>query len=451
MKTLIVGAGGGGIASALLAALRGEEVTLMEAHSSIGGCASYFKRGQFVFDVGATTISGIGEDEPLGRLFSLLGTKPDLVPADPGIVFHLSNGKVLSYYRDFDKWMRELEKNFPQLNHRPFWELIQKVNRDGWRLLKNVHTFPPQSIDEFFSILKYPASVKLLPHLFLSTEMMLKHFGLFEKDYLELINGILIISAQAESHATPFMVGAMGLAYPSETYIPRGGMKGLMDYFERELERLHVVVNKKTKITALPKEERVILNLPIWNLAELSNEFEIEARKNPGHWGSFVLYFGVKGEVESPYHQIHLNHPDVKNYFVSFSMPQDELRAPSGYQTVVISTHEVAKSWYDLGEEEYIARKKHIESLIMNDFKARFKVDEIKYLMSGTPKTFESFTGRKFGYVGGVPFLYGKNPFSLLSPMTNLKGVYRVGDTIFPGQGLCGVVAGALQLHERLR
>lgn len=43
MKTIVVGAGGGGIASALLANLRGEKVTLLEGHSHVGGCASYFK------------------------------------------------------------------------------------------------------------------------------------------------------------------------------------------------------------------------------------------------------------------------------------------------------------------------------------------------------------------------------------------------------------------------
>ena len=50
MKTTIIGAGGGGIASALLATLRGEQVSLLESHSKIGGCASYFGRGQFVFE-----------------------------------------------------------------------------------------------------------------------------------------------------------------------------------------------------------------------------------------------------------------------------------------------------------------------------------------------------------------------------------------------------------------
>jgi phytoene dehydrogenase-like protein len=91
-----------------------------------------------------------------------------------------------------------------------------------------------------------------------------------------------------------------------------------------------------------------------------------------------------------------------------------------------------------------------ISKIIMDDFLKRFQVDEIKFFTTGTPKTFERYTGRKNGFVGGLPFLYGTNPQSLLSPVTKFKDIYRVGDTVFPGQGLCGVVAGALQLHYRL-
>ena len=119
-STIFVGAGGGGIASALLAAIRGETVTLVEAHSYLGGCASYFRRGKFVFDAGATTVSGVAPGEPLGELFQLLGQTPDLILSDPGIVFHLSSGKKLRYHHDFESWMQELEDHFPQLNHRPF-------------------------------------------------------------------------------------------------------------------------------------------------------------------------------------------------------------------------------------------------------------------------------------------------------------------------------------------
>ena len=95
-KTIVIGAGGGGIASALLASFRGEEVSLIESHENVGGCASWFHRGDFCFDVGATTVSGLSLHEPLGKLFSMLKSRPELKRQDPGIVFHLSSGKKLS-------------------------------------------------------------------------------------------------------------------------------------------------------------------------------------------------------------------------------------------------------------------------------------------------------------------------------------------------------------------
>lgn len=408
----------------------------------------------------------MGIHEPLGELFSLLKKTPALKLADPGIVFHLSSGKVIRYHHDFEAWMRELEAHFPRLSHRKFWTKVRSLNKRGWRLLKDMKSFPFASVDDLVDLLKHPGHLTLLPHLFVSMEIILKQHGLYEKEYLELIDGILIISAQTTSEKTPFLVGAMGLSYPGETYIPIGGMKGLMDFFEEELSSRGVEIKKRTQVTSFRdkevtlfdgsvlKADQLILNLPIWNLAALSEgklhkRLQREAQRNPGYWGSFVLYLGTKSEIKDAYHQVHLNHPKVKNYFVSFSLPEDLSRAPEGYQTVTISTHEVAKSWMVLSHAEYEKRKKELEEIILSDFLGRFSISEIKFPMSGTPQTFQDYTGRNSGFVGGLPFFYGKNPLSLLGA-TLTPSTFRVGDTIFPGQGLCGVVAGALQLHKKL-
>ena len=466
MRTIVVGAGGGGIASALLASLRGEKVTLLEAHSHVGGCASYFKRGPFIFDAGATTLSGVASHEPLGELFALLKKTPAIKLADPGIVFHLSSGKILHYHHDFEAWMKELETHFPYLNHRPFWERMRTLNERGWKLLKDMKSFPFASLDDLVSVLKYPEHLLLLPNLAVSMEMVLQQYGLDNKEYLELIDGILIISAQTTARDTPLLVGAMGLSYPAETYVPVGGMKGLMDFFEEELSHRSVEIKKRHKITSfrdkevtlkdgsILKADRLILNLPVWNLAALSEEklhpkLKREANRHPGFWGSFILYLGTKSQEKNLYHQVHLNHLHVKNYFVSFSLPEDRTRAPEGWQAVTISTHEVALEWNGLDEEEYEKKKSELQKIILDDFLARFLISEIQFPMSGTPKTFEDYTGRKSGFVGGLPFVFGKNPFSLLGA-TLSPHTFRVGDTIFPGQGLPGVVAGALQLHKKL-
>ncbi len=457
-KTIVVGAGGGGIASALLAAHRGEIVTLIESHSALGGCASWFRRGQYIFDAGATTLSGVGVNEPLGQLFKSLGHFPQLMASDPGIVFHLSSGKVIRYHRDFEKWMEELSVHFPSLKHRPFWELTTKINKKSWSLLRDVKTFPFKSPKDILEIVKFPQHAFLLPYLLISTELALKHFGLDHPEYLELVNGILLISAQANSEHIPFLVGAMALSYPAETYAPVGGMKGLMDFFENELVRTGVDIKKSTKVESFKGNEvtledseklfadKLIINLPVWNMAEmtegsLKDKLAKESQSHPGSWGALTVYFGARSEVHDFYHQIHLNHPKIKNYFVSFSIPGDHSRAPQGHQAVSISTHVYAEDNVD---------KNELSQIIMKDFIKRFPVSEVKFLTTGSPRSFERYTGRKSGFVGGLPFLFGKNPLSLIGPLTATKGVFRVGDTVFPGQGLCGVVAGALQLHHRL-
>jgi phytoene dehydrogenase-like protein len=459
LKTLVVGAGGGGLSSAILAALRGEKVTLLEGHSALGGCASWFRRGPFIFDAGATTLSGLNPHEPLGELFALLGKSPKMLPADPGITFQLSNGKVIRYCKDKEKWFDELSRHFPGRNHGPFWKLIYRINELSWHLLKDVKTFPFRSLDDAFVALKHPRYISLIPFLFLSTDHALKYFDLDFPEYQELVNGILLISAQAKAQNIPFIVGAMALSYPRETYAPYGGMKGLMNFFEEELKALGVEIVKNTRVKSFSDKvvlstdgrsftgDRFIYNLPIWNLAELATgplkeTFESESSTRPGAWGALALYGGVESDVHELYQQIHLHHPLIDNYFVSFSIPGDS-RSPQGHQAFTISTHVMAET---LSEES----KKAISDIIIYDFKKRFSFREIKFLTIGSPKTFERYTGRKHGFVGGLPFLYGKNPLSLLSPLTEDINIFRVGDTVFPGQGLCGVVAGSLQLHERL-
>ena len=462
-KTIVVGAGGGGIASAALAAIRGEDVTLIEAHENLGGCASWFKRGEYAFDVGATTLSGLGDDEPLGKLFKLLGEKPKLTRVNPGIVFHLSNGHKVRYFQDFEKWMGELSRVFPNLEHRPFWEKVFKLNSHAWGLLDVVDGFPYRKLEDLASVLKNPKYFSLYPYLMVSTELMLKRYQLDHPDYLELINGILIISAQSESPDVPFLVGAMALAYPQATYAPVGGMKGLMDFFEMKLKSLGVKILRDSYVSSIDHKiltlktgesfsaDEIILNVSYWDIPKLFQNqerelLELEMSEDKTGWGAFTLYFASPSKVYELYQQVHLNLPEVKNYFVSFSEPDEKK-----FQSVTISTHVMAEIWETMDRSTYREQKLHLQNLILNDFKKRFGLENLKYVISGTPKTFNRYTHRASGFVGGLPFLYGMNPWKLQGHSTKLDYVHRVGDTTFPGQGLVGVVAGAFALDKELK
>ena len=51
---IVVGGGLGGLALAGLTQSEGARVALCEAHTKLGGCAGYFDRDPFTFDVGRT-------------------------------------------------------------------------------------------------------------------------------------------------------------------------------------------------------------------------------------------------------------------------------------------------------------------------------------------------------------------------------------------------------------
>ncbi|MBZ0307203.1 MAG: hypothetical protein K8I82_14130, partial [Anaerolineae bacterium] len=72
----------------------------------------------------------------------------------------------------------------------------------------------------------------------------------------------------------------------------------------------------------------------------------------------------------------------------------------------------------------------------------------IRFIMTGTPITFQRFTRRPRGMVGGFP------QTSLLAargPRTGLKNVWLVGDSVFPGQSTAGVTAGGLRVAAEVR
>ena len=66
-------------------------------------------------------------------------------------------------------------------------------------------------------------------------------------------------------------------------------------------------------------------------------------------------------------------------------------------------------------------------------------------VLPGTPRTFHRYVRRHRGMVGG----FGqRNLFSSMSPRTHYPNLFRVGDSIFPGQSTAAVSLGALRVAE---
>ena len=147
---VVVGAGIAGLTAAALLAKQGLQVELLEAHQQTGGCAGTFRRGPYVFDVGATQVAGLeqGDGSPAGihaRLFRHLGVAPPAaVPLDPGCVVDLADGHgPVSIWRDPQRWRQERVRQFPGSER--FWALCDALHKANWAFASRDPVLPPRS------------------------------------------------------------------------------------------------------------------------------------------------------------------------------------------------------------------------------------------------------------------------------------------------------------------
>lgn len=465
MKQLaVVGAGGGGLAAALLAQAHGVPTTLFDGHRTPGGSAGWFNRGPFSFDAGATTLSGLGANRPITRWQELTRAPVEVWPADPGIVFHLGS-ETFAYGRSQEEWLTTLERVFPGIAHRRFWADVKELEGRAWAMLTHLENFPPTSVQDLASLPGWLRGLPLLPTLAtdLATFRRLRQ-GSSER-FERWLNALCMISAQNHADQVPALIGTLALTYPQETYLPKGGMQGLFSGWLQHFEALGGVWTPGTPVTGLrPDHQRwlvatesaerpfdhVVANLTTWSLQKLVADL----RSAPAEaWGAFTLYAAVRTDANPIRESYHLVMPenDVEDYFVSFSHPDDRARAPAGWQTVTMSQHTLPGEWLELPADEYKARKLARAEAIWRHFLKEFpQVREVKLQAAGTPKTFARYTARDAGRVGGLPHRWA-HPFFLWPSWRRAPALSQVGDTVFPGQGLVAVVTSALNWWQGSR
>ena len=113
-KVVVIGAGFGGIASALRMRARGYDVTLIDRLSAIGGRAQVFERSGFRHDAGPTVITA---PFLFDELFALFGEKREdhveFRALDPWYRFHFHNGEQFDYRPSLEDTHKEIARFNP--------------------------------------------------------------------------------------------------------------------------------------------------------------------------------------------------------------------------------------------------------------------------------------------------------------------------------------------------
>ena len=492
VDVVVVGAGVAGLTAAALLAKQGLQVQLLEAHSQTGGCAGTFRRGPYTFDVGATQVAGL---EPTGihtRLFRHLGVAaPEATALDPGCVVDLGDGSSpIALWRDPERWQAERRRQFPGSER--FWQWCAAIHQANWAFAAKDPVLPPRSLWDLGQLVGALGPSNLLSGLLtgatVATLLQLSGCG-HDQRLRRFLDLQLKLYSQEPADRTAALYGATVLTMaqaPLGLFHLQGSMQRLGDALEAALAQaggsLHLR-HRVDHIEASPPSEQgtwlvrglrdprsqnskpfavaaraVVLAVPPQALPALLGDalpkrYAQCLANLPEPSGALVLYAAIDRHALNPGVPSHLqlDWPDPGSLFVSISQEGDG-RAPQGQATVIASVFTPAKPWFGLNAKAYAERKARAQAGIVRGLKQLLGVDPKAWLHQelATPRGFAGWTGRPWGYVGGLgqhPSRFG--PFGLAS-RTPLRGLWLCGDAIYPGEGTAGVSLSALMASRQL-
>jgi len=477
MRLIVIGAGIGGLTTAALLARRGFDVTVLEAHIDPGGCAATFFHKGYRFDAGATLVGGFQPGGPHAIVGEKLGITWPVRPVDPAMVVHLG-GETIIRYGAAAAWREERVHAFGSRAER-FWRQQEAAADAVWDLAARVPAWP---IDSARSVLELGAKVR--PNLLPIAPLALTNVrrwaalaGASGRLFEAFLDAQLLIAAQTTAADANALYGAVALdLYRRGVAHVEGGVGGLAEALENAVKANGGRVLYRHKVTRLRRgqtyrlettrgafeAEAVIANLTPWALAQLMADdapapLARRAATLKPIWGAFTVYLGVDaGAIDDPieHHQIVVDPSqplgEGNSAFVSISPAWDASRAPAGRRAITISTHTRVADWYALAGDDAAfedRRQTYAQKLIeaaagaLPGLKSRLRL-----IMPGTPLTFERFTQRVNGMVGGFPQC---SLFTAWPPRVE-RGLWLVGDSIFPGQSTAAVSLGALRVANEV-
>jgi phytoene dehydrogenase-like protein len=209
--------------------------------------------------------------------------------------------------------------------------------------------------------------------------------------------------------------------------------------------------------------DSLVANLTPWALAgllekETPRRLQNEVRSRKPTWGAFMLYLGLEDSLlpagTGDHHQVvvdpNLPLGEGNSVFISLSDAADPTRAPQGMRAVTLSTHTAVSPWWEMANrdpQEYAARRENYTERVLQAAEIAIPGlrSAVRLCLPGTPITFQHYTGRPLGMVGGSP---QTSLFNARGPSSGLPNLWLVGDSVFPGQSTAGTTLGGWRVAE---
>jgi prolycopene isomerase len=481
--SIVVGSGLGGLVTASQLASKGAKVLVLEQYKIPGGSGGSFKRKGFTFDVGASMIFGFGEKgytNLLTRALKDVGQECETIPDPTQLSYHLPDQLEISVDRDYQKFITKLIDLFPHeekgINH--FYETC-------WDVFNCLDSMPLLSIEDPNYLMKVffksPLSCLGLARWLPVNAGDVARRYIKDPALLKFIDIECFCWSVMPADLTP-MINA-GMVFSDRHYgginYPKGGVGIIAEKLVKGIEKLEgeIRYNSRVKKIIFEKEKAIgvllenneeifgktiVSNATRWDTfgGEGVNDPLVEIENTPPSetiWKrrytpspSFLsLHLGVNGDsIPSDMDCHHLllekweEMEDEQGVtFLSIPTLLDPSLAPSGRHIVHAFTPSSIDSWEGLSNKEYLAKKKEDGDKLISKLEKIFPnlSQNILHKEIGSPKTHKRFLSRNKGSYGPIPYMRLPGLLPMPFNTTKIKGLYCVGDSCFPGQGLNAV------------
>ena len=480
--SIVIGAGFGGLSAALQLAEAGKRVLLCEALKYPGGCASTFQKKGFSFEAGATLFSGFQSGQLFHKWIQKYSLPVSFESLSPTVLFRV-DGMEIPIYPDRTKTLEALCSlpNAPQKQLKAFFALQKRIADILWPIFDDPHRLPPLSLDGFLwhtkRAWKYPLLLPLIctPLIEVIRKYQLDQFAPF----VHYCNALCQITIQTDLHEAeaPFALCSMDYIFRGTGHI-KGGIGNLAQAMVQQIQTLGGTVQMPCRVKKLQYEDG------IWNVQTSKNTLQsrsvvanvlpsalqtltehplpkreslIQTRLHQG-WGAVMLYLVLRNSSKLPQGAHHIQcirdpHQKLEqgnHIFCSIGSATEQKK--DAFRTATVSTHVPLHKCTDpstVATYIQMIQSQMKQSLFETIPELKSHIVEI---FPASPRTFERFTKRKDGCVGGIPRTVGMHNYRGLFPKESLPKLWLVGDSVFPGQStLSTAIGGARTANAQIR